>query len=125
MMAPTMAPPVTNPEPTPSSPTVAPVPPVSPSEATSMAPMTSNPNVQHVSYEEFQKLPGTVTSGQGALMNAAQNNTVAIPAPVAPTTSVPSIQRSIGTTQRFVPRSVATIQPLTAQAKPQMWVPAR
>lgn len=127
MMAPQMQsmPTMSNPEPTP-SPTIAPVPPTSPSDATGMAPMTSAPNVQHVSYEEFQKLPGTVTSGQGALMNAmpsAANNPVNIPAPAAPMMT-PSVQKSIGSTQRFVPRSVAASAPLTAQTKPQMWVPA-
>lgn len=123
MMAPTSVPPVTNPQPTPADPTNAPVPQVSPSEATGMAPMTSNPAMQHVSYEEFQKLPGTVTSGPG-MTAAPQANTVAIPAPVAPTASAPMIQKSIGSTQRFIPRSVVSSAPLTAQAKPQMWVPA-
>ena len=132
------------PEPS-SLPTPAPVPPTSPtsvppatpsSDSSTMNPPRAMPPVQNVSYEEFQKLPGTVISGPGASTgtspgvpsNATMPMTMAPPVAMAPpANSVSSIQRSIGSTQRLLARPASSMPPamVSSQVQQPVWVPAK
>lgn len=75
----------------------APAPPLLPASdsAASNNAMPSNTNVQHVTYEEFQRLPGTVISGPGVpgpsvSTDAQASNVATMPVATTPRPSTPS-----------------------------------
>lgn len=100
----------------PSSPSIAPSPPaVGPSDApTSMIPSGTTMPTQNVSYEEFQRLPGTIISGPGAV---APSTNVATSAPVAQPATM---------AQRPVQRAASSmpVASVSNQGKQPVWVPA-
>ena len=108
--------------PTPSA--VAPVPPSTTSPANepgAMIPSTGAMPVQTVTYEEFQKLPGTIISGPGT---GTTTPGAPLSAPAATTTTpLPSVAKAIGSTQRVVARPQTGV-PVASNQK-QLWVPVR
>ena len=113
--------PQSSPSPSP-APTVPPQ--VPPADASTMLSPKSSPSIQTVTYEEFQRLPGTVISGPGVTTGAP---TTGMPTTGMPTNSVASIQRSVGATQRFLPRpanSVPSASVAIQQNQQAVWVPA-
>lgn len=69
------------------NPAVAPPPPANEPQTNSMNSMRPGPQTQMVSYEEFQRLPGTVISGPGVMPGAQSMATTNVIGP-APTTNM-------------------------------------
>lgn len=100
-----------NSTPTYSAPTQAPEPPpVPPSndQTTMIPPSPSSNQMQTVSYEEFQRLPGTIISGPGAIPSAApastpsviqQTSAASVPFLPPPSVSAPSASRPLNPSQ--------------------------
>jgi hypothetical protein len=91
----------------------------------------SNPRTQTVSYEEFQRLPGTIISGPGAVTSSNSNAQLSM----GTTQTQPSqIQQLSGSNQPFLApppvsatpaaQQPAAIQPAAIQPTNYSWVPA-
>ncbi len=102
---------------TPPSSSMPPEPPIqSDINNTMMTPRKSGPQTQVVSYEEFQRLPGTIISGPGAAPPATTNN-VSSP-----------IQQTAATSPSFLlppPPSPSSPSSAGSQTNQAVWLPAK
>lgn len=135
--APTMMSPSPMSTPTPSA--IVPVPPAGPTESDSTGAGAMYRNIQSaqpqmVSYEEFQRLPGTVVAGPGAVPEAQMNQVASAPMPaaapmqVAPVQTAPkmvtSVPRVTNTPSHMSVRPSSLLPPsnVASQAQQAAWI---